>query len=252
MEHELQIRKIGVGIITFSCHKIHFVSIRMVAQTRHSSSSRQLYQTPPAKNRIAAAADLISPPRTTSTHSRTPLPLHVQKQLVIDISQAGGIKDACLKKICLFKPDTYGEPASNLRRRVSQRISYWKALDPAKYQEEEIKLLHIQGKISSEEPNKDSQENDSLSAEDERTHLSCSSKEVYTKPFSSPCAKMSSIGSSSTVNSLFADLDPSEFSTSSLPFLLFAVCLVSFFLFHMHVTDRFCFPLFVFAKLKFM
>ena len=61
MEHELQIRKIGVGIITFSCHKIHFVSIRMVAQTRHSSSSRQLYQTPPAKNRIAAAADLISP-----------------------------------------------------------------------------------------------------------------------------------------------------------------------------------------------
>ena len=232
MEHELQIRKIGVGIITFSCHKIHFVSIRMVAQTRHSSSSRQLYQTPPAKNRIAAASDLISPPRTTSTQTRTPLPLHVQKQLVIDISQAGGIKDACLKKICLFKPDTYGEPASNLRRRVSQRISYWKALDPAKYQEEEIKLLHIQGRISSEEPNKDSEENDSLSAEDERTHLSCSSKEVYTKPFSSPCAKMSSIGSSSTVNSLFADLDPSEFSTSSLPFLLFAVCLVSFFLFH--------------------
>ena len=232
MEHELQIRKIGVGIITFSCHKIHFVSIRMVAQTRHSSSSRQLYQTPPAKNRIAAASDLISPPRTTSTQTRTPLPLHIQKQLVIDISQAGGIKDACLRKICLFKPDTYGEPASNLRRRVSQRISYWKALDPAKYQEEEIKLLHIQGRISSEEPNKDSEENDSLSAEDERTHLSCSSKEVYTKPFSSPCAKMSSIGSSSTVNSLFADLDPSEFSTSSLPFLLFAVCLVSFFLFH--------------------
>ena len=88
-----------------------------------------------------------TPNSTTSTpSSRTPnhcsfvrtnskgLPLHIQKQLLIDIEGAGGLRACSVKRICDSRIDLFGEAASNLRKQVQNKINRWKELDlPAYY-----------------------------------------------------------------------------------------------------------------------
>ena len=75
-----------------------------------------------------------------STGSRG-LPKFVTKQLASDMEKEfGGIK--CfrddqdyflLARLCNFRDEVYGAPKSDLRRKVQNKIAYWKSLDEAQY-----------------------------------------------------------------------------------------------------------------------
>jgi hypothetical protein len=238
----------------------------MVVRTR---SNRQAFnqQEDPASPRLTKnIAGFITPPRSISTGvdttpnqtpTRNALPLHIQRQLILDITQAGGIKKACGRTICNNKPDIYGDKTTPLRRRVQQRLTYLKKLSPVAYQAEvDYKLRDTPGKDKQESSSPDKYDTDHpppttpVKVYASTPHRQSKLSHGTRSSISSPHAKMSSIASSlGSRNSIFADLNPDDFRTSIL-FSFLSIC-SSYFL-SLFTTDQNCFPLFLFTKLKFV
>jgi hypothetical protein len=65
-----------------------------------------------------------------------------QRQLLIDILARGGINAFSLQSLCNLKPDIYGAPASEQRRKTQNKVHRWKRLTPS-----EFKLLIVDLKI---------------------------------------------------------------------------------------------------------
>ena len=68
----------------------------------------------------------------------------VQRQLVQDIINNGGIDKAKLEEIYNAKPDIYGPPSSKVRRQVGQKIYKWKQKDHAQLDDLFKKILNTQ------------------------------------------------------------------------------------------------------------
>jgi hypothetical protein len=78
----------------------------------------------------------LHPART----NRAGLPLHKQKQLLQAIEGYGGIGDDFgkpfkLNRICKRRTDLYGEPGSELRRQIQNKVHYWRCLPKVEYLE---------------------------------------------------------------------------------------------------------------------
>ena len=133
------------------------------SKTRNKTHTSTTFTSgPPAQERSPARRsqaqhaqeELQSPnscsPRIRSTQpSRTNaagLPLHVQKSLLQDIEESGGLglvgcgptstssaKAFCLKRICNRRSNIYGEVGSERRRQVQNKVTRWKCLEQADY-----------------------------------------------------------------------------------------------------------------------
>lgn len=62
----------------------------------------------------------------TNFHQREKLPLVLQRQLLIDLRDRGGIESADLKSICNINSSQYGQAGSSLRRRIQRQVDHWK------------------------------------------------------------------------------------------------------------------------------
>ena len=59
---------------------------------------------------------------------------HIQKQLLQDIKNSGGIGDTLsLKCTCDSKPDIYGDPSSEKQKQVQSKVRHWKMLGSTEY-----------------------------------------------------------------------------------------------------------------------
>lgn len=61
-----------------------------------------------------------------SKRSPSPLSLTTEQQLVTDIVEAGGLAQANLISICNLRPEIYGKKGTQLRRKVQNRVAYYK------------------------------------------------------------------------------------------------------------------------------
>lgn len=85
--------------------------------------------------RTPAAKDKDSPaPKGSKARG---LPLHLQKQLLQDIEEAGGCKAFKFLHLCDRKPDFYGAPGSERRRQIQNKYYKWSNYTSSKY----VKLL---------------------------------------------------------------------------------------------------------------
>jgi hypothetical protein len=74
---------------------------------------------------------LRTPPKTSNLAG---LPLHIQKQLLQDIEEAGGgIAGFKLQHLCNRRPAIYGNKSSDRRRQVQNKFHQWKTLDQTGY-----------------------------------------------------------------------------------------------------------------------
>ena len=76
----------------------------------------------------------LNPSRT----NKSGLLLSIQKQLLQEIEESGGIGDATavpfnLSRICNNRTDVYGKAGSETRRRVRNKVYKWRQLDRAQY-----------------------------------------------------------------------------------------------------------------------
>jgi hypothetical protein len=71
-------------------------------------------------------------PSTTKT-SATGLSLHVQKSLLQDIEESGGLVVACVRNLCNRRSDIFGAAGSERRRQVQNKVTKWKSLDEIEY-----------------------------------------------------------------------------------------------------------------------
>jgi hypothetical protein len=142
-----------------------------------SSAARKTYQrgegsTEKSKNRVAAAKPPKSPAlpahhnrvdtdapsvcsssqASNSSSNRPGLPLFVQKQLAIDIEEAGGINivvvdasdNQALSQLCNRNQKLYGKRGDPIRRRIRRKIEYWKQYCiEGTYQEKVLDRLHV-------------------------------------------------------------------------------------------------------------
>lgn len=70
----------------------------------------------------------------------------LQRQLLLDIDEKGGLFSFKLSALCNKKSDIYGAAGTALRRSVQNRVTYWKGLKPEKF--EEIKRHLFAGSYS--------------------------------------------------------------------------------------------------------
>lgn len=63
------------------------------------------------------------------------LSVNIQRQLIINISEQGGLEFTRLKDLCNSKTDVYGESQSKLRRKIQNTVASWKRLTPSGYQQ---------------------------------------------------------------------------------------------------------------------
>jgi hypothetical protein len=73
------------------------------------------------------------PPRSSSSTSSADkkgwgLTSSIQKQLLVDIEEAGGLASCNLEVVCNAKEDIYGQPNSKHRRKVQNVLKYWRGL----------------------------------------------------------------------------------------------------------------------------
>lgn len=81
---------------------------------------------------VSSASRLRHPARTNNAG----LPLHVQKQLLQDIENARGISFSYdLKRICDQRQEIYGEPGTERRRQVRNKVQHWRGLERGAYVE---------------------------------------------------------------------------------------------------------------------
>ena len=69
------------------------------------------------------------------------VPFHIQKQLLVDIQAAGGLHVAALKQLCDLKPEIYGLPASQFRRKIQNKVGVWKQKTPHHFHKIATQLL---------------------------------------------------------------------------------------------------------------
>lgn len=73
--------------------------------------------------------------KTSSTESTSGLHIVLQRQLLSDLENSGGIKTASLQSVCNSKPDIYGHTGTPLRRQVQNKVARWKKLSTKSYQD---------------------------------------------------------------------------------------------------------------------
>ena len=109
-------------------------------QTVRTRSS--LYHTPPQRSPVAnsVAPSCPSDDETTTAEERRPrtrrsqgLKEHLQKQLLKDIEDNGGLRVFSLARLVNEKSDTYGEVDSTLRRQVQNCVDRWKRQTDSEY-----------------------------------------------------------------------------------------------------------------------
>lgn len=74
----------------------------------------------------------ISTPTRPSGGNRG-LPHCVEEQLLRDIEAFGGIASINLSHICNLKPETYGEPSTQQRKKIQNKVNAWKQLNCRDY-----------------------------------------------------------------------------------------------------------------------
>jgi hypothetical protein len=84
--------------------------------------------------KIRARSSLRSPPPHSSSSASSAdkkgwgLSSSIQKQLLVDIEEAGGLASCVLEVVCNAKEDIYGQPNSKHRRKVQNVLKYWRGL----------------------------------------------------------------------------------------------------------------------------
>ena len=144
---------IGCGIVVWTqqMRPFHTSCSNEAMRTRLQSSAswpQQVTMPSPSGHGTFAASDqeddkeeTMPQGRNASTHHKNPihtnkagLPKHIQKQLLQDIKNSGGIGDtSSLKCICDSKPDIYGDPSSEKWKQVRSKVRHWKTLSSTEY-----------------------------------------------------------------------------------------------------------------------
>jgi len=57
------------------------------------------------------------------------LPGHIQKQVLQDIEESGGLSFTNLDRLCKRKPEIFGKTNSPLRRQIQNKVARWKKLE---------------------------------------------------------------------------------------------------------------------------
>ena len=107
--------------------------------TRSSSSSSDSSSDESDDDSASTTSSTTLTSPSSSSGAKAGISLNLQKQLLSDIEAAGGLELVSLKKLCDSKPDIYGQPASELRRRVQNKVNYWHRLPAIEFQ----KFLHL-------------------------------------------------------------------------------------------------------------
>lgn len=95
----------------------------------------------PDPSPFLARRNYRSPPPTSQSTLSTPrasggsrgISNLVEEQLLRDIEAFGGIASVNLSHICNLKPETYGEPNSQARKKIQNKVNRWKALSVRDY-----------------------------------------------------------------------------------------------------------------------
>lgn len=92
--------------------------------------------------------DVVSAPPTPgvsdteSSSSRVRLPFNLQRQLLSDIQERGGIERfglsqlQALSALCDARPELYGDRGDRVRRRIGKKVQRWRVLTPAEFARE--------------------------------------------------------------------------------------------------------------------
>ena len=169
-----------------------------MAETRSKSAAKSKNKVTPSKPRKSTSFQLpkdlsddgasVSSSVSTSSTSRTPLPLNVQKQLAEDIESEGGIRLFAgsgssdlhlLERLCNTREDTYGVRGDPLRRKIQQKVYRWANSDKkGQYQKKVLDKLGVKSNAQLKE--EEAKRNDS-----DENHSSISSGEVASSKASS-------------------------------------------------------------------
>ena len=109
---------------------------------------------PPAHNRVDTPTDTSSvcSSQASSTSTRPRLPLFLQKQLAIDIEEAGGINtllinssdSQALSLLCNLDEKVYGKRGDPIRRQIHRKVCSWKLFYlEGTYQKKVLERLHV-------------------------------------------------------------------------------------------------------------
>lgn len=75
-------------------------------------------------------------PSVVATQRRSPnrgVSKETETELLQDIEFYGGIDSACLAHVCDRKPYLYGEAGSSRRKKIQNKVNYWKRFDCQQY-----------------------------------------------------------------------------------------------------------------------
>ena len=96
-------------------------------RSRITATAFQPEDSPVEENEEAeSACDSTWGPALHTRTKKQGLALHLEKQLLQEIEEAGGLFAVSLKDICDEKPDDYGRPASPRRAQIQDRVQYLK------------------------------------------------------------------------------------------------------------------------------
>ena len=130
-----------INVISWHMTRHHRSLTRTPRQQRVRSRS-SLYHTPPQRSPLANSVEpftsdnettVAAEERRPQTRRNQGLKEHLQKQLLKDIEDNGGLRVFSLARLVNEKSDTYGEVDSTLRRQVQNCVDRWKRHTDSEY-----------------------------------------------------------------------------------------------------------------------
>jgi hypothetical protein len=115
-----------------------FTTPRRASASQSSDSESDEEQEDFSVNSSSNGSHLKQRKHTLHTYNNKGFSNHLQKQLLQDIQNGGGLNSCRLKNICNRNSDSYGKPSSDLRKRIQNQVYRWKKLNSYQY----AKLLH--------------------------------------------------------------------------------------------------------------
>lgn len=125
----------------------------------------------------------MSTNNNTASNLKRGLPSIVVKELAKEVVFSGGIKDAVSRIICNNNPELFGQPGSELRRQVQNRVQYWKRAKSVNEFEKIARKLGVGREAFTQYRNQEPPESDS---ESESEVEGKKHSEVMSSPFQSP------------------------------------------------------------------
>ena len=104
------------------------------------------------KSHTAIFDDVVRQKHRSTFYS---LPLRLQKQLIIDIVKTGDRRTAKIREICNQRPHLYGPPGSKQRKRIQNKVYWWKKYDDSEFNNLFIWLTNLPDSVPQQLPSPD-------------------------------------------------------------------------------------------------